>query len=136
MAAGGPLRPVVHLADARALALLHVGRAVREEAVVAEHVGVRVEEHAVGGDAVAPGAADLLVVRLERARHVAVDHVADVRLVDAHPERDRRDHDVAVVVAEGVLRAGPHVRLQPSVVGERGDPRLAQVLRGALGALP
>ena len=43
--------------------------------------------------AVASGAADLLRVRLEALRQVVVVDVADVGLVDPHPERDRRDHD-------------------------------------------
>ena len=43
--------------------------------------------------AVAAGAADLLRVRLEALRQVVVVDVADVGLVDPHPERDRRDDD-------------------------------------------
>ena len=40
------------------------------------------------------------------SRHLAVDHVADVRLVDPHAERDRRDDDVDLVAGEGILMAG------------------------------
>ena len=45
--------------------------------------------------AVAAGAADLLRVRLEALGQVEVVDVADVGLVDAHAEGDRRDDDVA-----------------------------------------
>ena len=72
-------------------------------ALVADHVGPRVEQHAVAREAVAPGAPDLLVVALDRARHLAVDDVAHVRLVDAHAEGDGRDDDVDLVAREGVL---------------------------------
>ena len=50
--------------------------------------------------AVAPGAADLLRVALESLGQVVVVDVAHVGLVDAHAERDRRDHDA-------VAGAGP-----------------------------
>ena len=40
------------------------------------------------GSAVASGAADLLVVGLDRRRHVGMDDEAHVRLVDAHAEGD------------------------------------------------
>ena len=43
--------------------------------------------------AVSAGTPDLLRVRLEALRQVVVVDVANVRLVDPHPERDRRDHD-------------------------------------------
>ena len=48
--------------------------------------------------------AHLLVV-LQRLRRAGVDHEAHVRPVDAHPERDGRDHDVRVLVDERVLVA-------------------------------
>ena len=82
-----------------------VGLELGGEAIVRQHVGPRVEQHAVARQAVAAGAADLLVVALDRPRHVAVDHVADVRLVDAHAEGDGGDHDVDLVAREGVLDA-------------------------------
>jgi len=45
-----------------------------------------------------------------------MDDVADVRLVDAHPEGDRRHHDVDLVAREGVLVPRPHGVLEPGVV--------------------
>ena len=48
---------------------------------------------ACAGFAVAAGAADLLVVGLDRARDVGVHHEADVRLVDAHAEGVGGHHD-------------------------------------------
>ena len=55
--------------------------------------------------AVAPGAAGLLVVALDRLRQVEVGDEAHVGLVDAHAERDRGDHDQAVLAQEAGLVA-------------------------------
>ena len=48
-----------------------------------------VERQRVGRQPVAAGAADLLVVALDRLRQVGMDDEAHVRLVDAHAEGDR-----------------------------------------------
>ena len=57
------------------------------------------------GSAVAAGAADLLVVGLQAARQRRVDDGADVRLVDAHAEGDRRDHHLDAARQELLLHA-------------------------------
>src|SRR5262249_53738188 len=98
------------------------------EAVVGHHVGPRIEEHAVTVHAVASGAPDLLVVALDRARHVAVDDVADVGLVDAHAEGHGGHDDVAVVAAEGILGAGARPGLHAGVIGQRPHAVVAQEL--------
>ena len=64
-----------------------------------------VERQRVGGQPVAAGAADLLVIAFDIGRHVGVEDEADIRLVDAHAERDGRDHDDAVLLQENVLVA-------------------------------
>ena len=56
-------------------------------------VGVGDDELARRGQPVAARAADLLVVLLDRLGRAPVHDVADVGLVDAHAERDRRDDD-------------------------------------------
>ena len=68
----------------------------------------------VGGQAVAAGAAGLLVIALDALRQVEVRDEAHVGLVDAHAERDGRDHDDAVLAQEARLvrgaRRGVHAR--------------------------
>ena len=119
-----------HVAGLVALARRHRRvHVVVAEPVVGQHVGPRVKQDAVARQPVAAGAPDLLVVALDRSRHVAVDDVADVRLVDPHPERDRRDHHVDLVARERVL--GPVARRRGP--GRRGTaaartPRSTQVL--------
>lgn len=62
------------------------------------------------------------------------DH-ADVRLVNAHPKRNRRDDD-SVPANEPVLNRLPVVRLQAGVVGSRFDPvQVVQLLRHFLRLL-
>src|SRR6185369_3115913 len=55
-----------------------------EERVVADHVGPRVEQHAIALEAVATSAADLLIPGFDALRHVAMHDEAYVALVDAH----------------------------------------------------
>ena len=61
------------------------------------------QEDAVGMLDGATGATDLLVVGDGRARPLVVDDEAEVGLVEAHPERDRRDERLQLVGDEGVL---------------------------------
>ena len=79
-------------------------------------VGARGEQHALGLEAVAAGAAGFLLVVLERLRRAGVNHEPDVRPIDPHAERDRRHHDVGVFVQERVLVAMPHVVVEPGVI--------------------
>ncbi len=65
---------------------------------------------------VAAGAAELLVVRVERRRRVGMQHPAHVGLVDAHPERHRRGDDADRAVEEGRHRGTPLLRREPGVV--------------------
>jgi hypothetical protein len=60
---------------------------------------------------------------------------AHVRLVDAHAERDRRDHDDAVLSEEARLVAGPHPGIQPRVIRQGVDALRAQVLGRLLDRL-
>ena len=69
--------------------------------------------------AVAPGASDLLVVRLDRSRHVEVGHEADVGLVHAHPERVGRDDDRDLAAQEALLGCTPLRVVHAGVVAGR-----------------
>ena len=72
---------IVELGHLDALAL--VGRAALGDLAAAQlDVAGAVERERVGGQAVAAGAADLLVIGLDRRRHVGVEDEAHVRLVD------------------------------------------------------
>ena len=69
--------------------------------------------------AVAAGAADLLIIRGHRSRHVDVDHISQVRLVDAHAERvGRGDRRVATGEEVG-LQLALVLGLEAGVVGRR-----------------
>ena len=72
-----------------------------------------------GGRPVAPRAADLLVIRLDRFRQVGMGDPADVGLVDPHAEGDRGHDDQAVLALEALLDRAAGLRLHPAVVGRR-----------------
>ena len=73
----------------------------------------------VGGLSVAPRAAYLLIIALDRKRHAAADHVAHIGLVDAHAEPRRRDHHRRPPRHERLLRRPLLVVAELAVV-ERG----------------
>ena len=102
-----------------------VAAALDEEAA-GLHVLLVVDEDAVGRAAVAPGAARLLVVALQVARHVVVDDEAHVGLVDAHAEGVRGHHDRGAVVEEVVLVLAPLLRREARVVARRGKAVVPQ----------
>ena len=80
----------------------------------------------MAGEAVAAGAPDLLVVRLQRARNVEVGHEPDVRLVDAHAERVGGYNDRRVPAHEAFLRRRPVRVRHPRVVTDGVDAGRAQ----------
>ena len=112
------------------LALHRRGALVDLGAAQADVVGA-VERQGVGGRAVAAGAADLLVVALDRLRQVGVGDVADVGLVDAHAEGDGGADDEPVLALEAGLGEAAVVGLEAGVVGERGVAGLAERARPA-----
>ena len=84
------------------------------------------------GRAVAAGAADHLHVALERVGKVDERDEPDVRLVDAHAEGRRRDHDGRAAGDEVLLHARPLRRLEPRVVVLGANPVAAQRPRDLL----
>jgi hypothetical protein len=82
---------------------------------------------------VSAGAADLLVVGLDRLGQVGVGHPADIGLVDAHAEGDGRHDDQSVFGGEAVLDPAAVFRVHAAVVAERGVPVLAERLGQRLG---
>ena len=96
-----------------------------------------VQQPRLGALAVAAGAAELLVVGVERHRRVGVEHPAHVRLVDPHPERDRGRDDPRRAVEELRHRPVPRAGAEPGVVERHplagGGERVARRLRAGVG---
>ena len=88
------------------------------------------------GQAVPSGPAGLLVVALHGPGQVEVGDEAHVGLVDAHAERDRGDHEQAIIAEEPCLVGPPGGRVEARVVGEGLDPAAHQELRGRLDRRP
>ena len=109
---------IVELHRLDALALLGRG-AVEDLAPPELDVARAIKRERVGGQSVAAGAADLLIIGFDRRGHVGVKDEADVGLVDAHAEGDGRADDAIVLALKGVLGAGANVMIEPGVIGER-----------------
>ena len=93
------------------------------------------EQQGLGRQAVAAGAAGLLVVALDGLGEVVVHDEAHVALVDAHAERDGGDDDQDLVAREGVLDAPPLVRRQAGVIGGGVDAVGAELVGDFFRAL-
>ena len=105
---------------------------VLDELAAHPDVGEAVEHVRLG----APGPSNLLVVRLDAARQVGVEHIAHVRLVDPHAEGDGSDDDHARLGHEHVLVLFARLGVHPRVIGKRSDPGRGEQRRGLLGLLP
>ena len=136
-AAGGFAKrhEVVELRRLDALALL--GRPIVENLAPPElDVARAIERERVGGQAVAAGAADLLVIGFDRRGHVGVKDEADVRLVDPHAKGDGRADDAIVLALKGVLIAGAKLMIEPGVIGERAPAGAREFGRELLRPAP
>ena len=106
-----------------------VALGVVDHLALLDHVGQPVGQPGGGRQPVPPGPAGLLVVALDRLGQVEVGDEPDVRLVDAHPERDGGDHHQAVLAQEPGLVLRPDPGVQAGVVRQRGDPLARQPFR-------
>ena len=89
----------------------------------------------MAGNPSRPGAARLLVIGLDVLRDVHVRDEADVGLVDAHAEGDRRDHDDVVLAQEPLLVARALLGGHAGVVGQRPESLRGEPLGRLLGHL-
>ena len=100
-----------------------------DEPPLLHHVGQPVGQPRRSRCAVPPGPPRLLVVALHRPGQVQVRDEPDVRLVDAHAERDRGHHDQPVLAQEPRLVGGPGPRVQPGVIRQGHEPLGRQEFR-------
>jgi hypothetical protein len=99
-----------------------------DQLALLHHVSQPVRQPGGGGQAVPTGPAGLLVIALDGLRQVEVGDETHVGLVDAHAERDRGDHDQAVLPQETSLIRGSGVPVEPGVVRQCVDPIAHQEL--------
>jgi len=127
--AGERLDDAVEIGDGRVVAL--------KEGLVDLAVDEGVEKDRPTGEAIAAGAADLLVVGLDRGGQSDVEDGADVGLVDAHAEGDSGDDDVQFSSLEVALDTLADAGLEAGVVGggaasEHGGEVLGGLARGGV----
>ena len=80
-------------------------------------IGFIPEQRRRSRSSVAPGAPDLLVVRLDRSRDRIVHHRLHIRPIDPHAKRVGGAHDAERARREGVLHAGARLVVEPGVIG-------------------
>ncbi len=85
-----------------------------------QHVLQTVGHPGIGGQTVTPCPTGLLVISLKRFGQVHVRDKTHVGLVDAHAERDGRDHDQPFLVEKALLIGRPGFGRQTSVIRQRG----------------
>ena len=83
--------------------------------------------------AIAPGAADLLVIGLDALGQVGVSDPADIGLVHAHAEGDGGHHDQPVLAGKPRLDYAPIFGLHPAVIMAGVVAFLGQRLRQSFG---
>ena len=128
MAAADARRVAFDVAEQRATRVGELAVALEHDAPLQE-VGRRVDQHALRFEAVAPGAAGLLLVVLERLRRAGVNDEAHVRSVDAHAEGHGGDDDVGVLVEKRVLIPAALVVGEAGMVGPGANAGLGQPRR-------
>jgi hypothetical protein len=97
-----------------------------------DHIGHAIGHPDLRRQPVAPGAAGLLVIGLDRARQIEMRDIAHVRLVDAHAEGDGRHKAEIFLFQEGILIGIAHGAVHAGVIGQRPDTLRVQPLGGIL----
>src|ERR1035437_10338889 len=95
-----------------------------EEEVVSMPVAIRMHQGCAARISISSGSAYLLVVPLKTARQRGVNHGANIRLVDTHPEGSRCNHDIQLSCHELFLDPTPPLGIQSGMVA--GHPELAR----------
>ena len=89
---------------------------------------------AVRRHAVTTRTTDLLRMVFQTLGHVVMDHRADVRLVDAHAESNRRHDHARLAIHEGRLRCGTEIIGQSRMIGRCRQPLRLEKGRHFLGS--
>ena len=114
---------------------LHVAVFVLDEHTAHTHIAESEQHARLGGAAVAPGAADFLVIGLDAGRDIGMKHETHIRFVDTHAKRDGGNDNNAALGEKAVLVGGARLRVHPGVIGERGKTLIVEVRRRFLGFL-
>ncbi len=100
-----------------------------------DHIAQAIAQPGFGRVAVATGTAGLLVITFNGFRQVEVGDEADIGLVDAHAEGDRRDHDDAVLAQKAALIVGTGRSGHAGVIGQCPETGFGQCLGDAVNLL-
>ena len=94
-----------------------------EEELMRAAIGIGVHQDGAAGQAIATGAADLLVIGLEAGRKRRVNDGTNIRLIDAHAERNRGDDDFKRAIEKSALHPITLIGVEARVIGGRREVR-------------
>jgi hypothetical protein len=133
-AAGGSFGVAGHEAELVAGALLLGGVSdLVEEVVLFGDVAAAEEQEAIAGEAIAAGAASLLVIAFDVFGEIVVDDPANVGFVNAHAEGDGGADDFGLVAEEEFLVTGTFGGFEPGVVRFGGVTAASEGFGDAFG---
>jgi hypothetical protein len=107
-----------------------------DQAPLLDDIGQAVRHPCIRRSAVASGASGFLVIGLDALRQVEMGDEAHIRLVDAHAERDGRDHDQALFALKSRLVLAPRRVVHAGVIGQGVDALGAEPRRGLVDLAP
>ena len=97
----------------------------------------KTEQHMrLGRFAVASGPPDLLIIGFKAARQIGMENEANVGFVDAHAERDGRDHHHVGLGHEAVLVDLARLLAHSGVIGESANAVIGKIGRRLSGLFP
>ena len=94
------------------------------------------QKPAFGGQSIATGSAAFLLIILQRARQLGVDHVPHVGLVDSHSKGDRGNQGLDSIVQQRFLRRSPIDIAHPRVIRQGAISQAVEVIAELFDFLP
>jgi hypothetical protein len=110
-----------------ALDFVH-GFRLLQPTVMHGNIGKAPEKKRFRGQTVPPGAARLLIIGFNRARHAHMDHEPDIRLIHSHPERERSHHNT-IRILKNLLLFSTGISLHTAVIGKSVKPLAPEPFR-------
>ncbi len=99
------------------------------------HIAGAEKQYAFSRQTVAPGPACLLIIALQIFRQIIMHNETDVRLIDAHSERDGCGDHADIVAQERFLMFCALCGCETSVIRFRADAIFVKIARQRIGAL-
>ncbi len=95
------------------------GIAAVDHPTALDDIGHAIGHPDLGGQAIATGAAGLLIIGLDGARKIEMGDISHIRLVDPHAEGNGCDEAQFLLFQKGILMPVAHIPLETGVIRQR-----------------